>query len=260
MARDLFVASLALGDTRVLGLKRPPQAEGLYSPRLPLNAPREVIFREPRGCVPQDGRRALLQSQHARSWCALQHPLWPVFALKQAISWRRQRRHLGSVPAHALIWGLLWQQPRLARAFSWRRRQRHLRCPLGPAFAHGQALLRWQWRCLEPMPACACIGGFLRQHPQHAQVHSRQQQRWLPKPVPCLALCPGVQCLGLCGGGFYSPTCQFDAGSSFSGSRCAICICIQRCFAWPMHISYCVFNGLCVHLLGHMNRPREYSP
>jgi len=52
MARDLFVASLALGVNLIIGLKRPLQGEILPSSRLPLNVPRRALLRKPRGCVP----------------------------------------------------------------------------------------------------------------------------------------------------------------------------------------------------------------
>ena len=104
MARDLFVASLALGDAHVLGLKRPPQAQGLYSPRLPLNAPRGVIFREPRGHIPQDKWCTLMCSQHTHSQHVLQHLHGFMFTLGRALLWQLV------MPVHDLVGGCSWQQ------------------------------------------------------------------------------------------------------------------------------------------------------
>jgi hypothetical protein len=57
-----------------------------------------------------------------------------------------------------------------------------------------------------------CLGAAFR------RIHSRQ----LFACARVLVFCPGLQRLGLCGGGFLGHACGFDAGGAFGGGLCGI--------------------------------------
>ena len=124
---------------------------------------------------------------------------------------------------------------------------RLLRRLLWPAFALRRAPSR---RLV--MPAHADCWGFSRRRPRLTRAFSWQRRQHL-EPTPCLALCPGLQRLGLCGGGFLGHANELDAGGALGGGRCGVRV--QRRSPWFVRVNDRAFNGLCARLLSRVDRP-----